>query len=336
VILGYACCPFCSNSVLVQRCDFIRHDPLRGNPALVPVCEFIRHACGRLCGIGALGAISFALPVSLLAAILCGFHHATSFAMPVAFYEALQRWLHNAIIGYACCLFCGNSCLSPNAISFAMTLSASIQRLFPYAISFAMPVAFSAAMERSMRFHSLCLLPFLRQSCAGLRILARQSSDCSRMQIHSPCLLPSLRRWGAQCDFIRFACCPLGGNPVRVLQCTFVCYTCCTLCGNKALVPQCDYWLCLLPFLWQFMLVPQWDFIRHDPLRVNPALCFRLRFHSPCLLPSLRQSCAGLRIYWLFLHRFARPLTLHFFAACRAAQSGPYRGLPILLQVCLP
>ena len=128
VILGYACCPFCGNSVLVPRCDFIRHDPLRGNPALVPVCEFIRHACGPLCGNGTLGAISFALPVALSATILCGFHHATSFAMPVAFYEALQRWLHNAIIGYACCLFCGKLCLSHNAISFAMTLSASIQR----------------------------------------------------------------------------------------------------------------------------------------------------------------------------------------------------------------
>ena len=208
-----------------------------------------------------------------------------------------------------------------------------------------------------MRFHSLCLLPFLRQSCAGLRILARQSSACSRMRIHSPCLLPSLRRWSARCDFIRFACCPLGGNPVRVLQCTFVCYACCTLCGNAALVPQCDYWLCLLPFLWPFLLVPRCDFIRHDPLRVNPALCFRLRFHSPCLLPSLRNwsaRCGFIRYaccllggnpvqvcgYWLFLHRFARPLTLHFSrpAAQRwdPSQSGPYRGLPISLQVCLP
>ena len=50
VILGYACCPFCGNSVLVPRCDFIRQDPLRVNPALVaplrggpalaPVCDF--------------------------------------------------------------------------------------------------------------------------------------------------------------------------------------------------------------------------------------------------------------------------------------------------------
>ena len=153
VILGYACCPFCGNSVLFPRCDFIRHDPLRGNPALVPVCEFIRHACGPLCGNGALGAISFALPVALSAAIL-----------------------------------------------------------------------------------------------------------------------------------------------VRVSQCSFVCSACCILCGAAALVTQCDYWLRLLPFLWQFMLVPRCDFIRQDSLRVNPALVAPLRggpalapvcdFHSPCLLPS--------------------------------------------------
>ena len=95
VILGYAWCPFRGNSVLVPRCDCIRHDPLRGTP----VCEFIRHACGSLCGNGALAAISFALPVAFLAAILCGFHIASSFAMPVAFSAALQRWSHNAIMG---------------------------------------------------------------------------------------------------------------------------------------------------------------------------------------------------------------------------------------------
>ena len=139
---------------------------------------------------------SFAMPVALSAAMersvrfhslcllpsrrqsLCGFHNATSFALPVAFSAALQRWSHNAIIGYACCLFCGNSCLSHDAISFARTRSASIQRLLPlsaavqrllrYAISLAMPVALSAALELLMRFHSL---PSRRKSCAGLRVL---------------------------------------------------------------------------------------------------------------------------------------------------------------------
>ena len=153
VILGYACCPFCGNSVLVPPCDFIRHDPLRGNPALVPVCEFIRHACGPLCGNGALGAISFALPVALSAAIL-----------------------------------------------------------------------------------------------------------------------------------------------VRVSQCSFVCSACCILCGAAALVTQCDYWLRLLPFLWQFMLVPRCDFIRQDPLRVNPALVAPLR-GGPALAPVCdftRHACCPL------------------------------------------
>ena len=66
-IIGYACCPFCGNSVLVPRCDVIRHDPLRGNPALVPICDFSRHAC---C---ALDAISLAMPVALPAEFLCVF-----------------------------------------------------------------------------------------------------------------------------------------------------------------------------------------------------------------------------------------------------------------------
>ena len=141
-------------------------------------------------------ANSFAMPVALSAAMersvrfhslcllpsrrqsLCGFHNAASFALPVAFSAALQRWSHNAIIGYACCLFCGNSCLSHDAISFARTRSASIQRLLPlsaavqrllrYAISLAMPVALSAALELLMRFHSL---PSRRKSCEGLRVL---------------------------------------------------------------------------------------------------------------------------------------------------------------------
>ena len=43
-------------------------------------------------------------------------------------------------------------------ISFATTLS------FPHAHSFAMPATLSAAMERSVRFHSLCLLPSRRHA----------------------------------------------------------------------------------------------------------------------------------------------------------------------------
>ena len=152
-------------------------------------------------------ANSFAMPVALSAAMersvrfhslcllpsrrqsLCGFHNATSFALPVAFSAALQRWSHNAIIGYACCLFCGNSCLSHDAISFARTRSASIQRLLPlsaavqrlllYAISLAMPVALSAALELLMRFHSL---PSRRKSCAGLRVLV---FSCTASRGHS-------------------------------------------------------------------------------------------------------------------------------------------------------
>ena len=53
-------------------------------------------------------------------------------------------------------------------ISFATTLS------FPHAHSFAMPATLSAAMERLMRFHSLCWLPSRRQCSAGstVRLLA--------------------------------------------------------------------------------------------------------------------------------------------------------------------
>ena len=53
-------------------------------------------------------------------------------------------------------------------ISFATTL------LFPHAHSFAMPATLSAAMERLMRFHSLCWLPSRRQCSAGstVRLLA--------------------------------------------------------------------------------------------------------------------------------------------------------------------
>jgi hypothetical protein len=116
-------------------------------------------------------ANSFAMPVALSAAMersvrfhsLCllpsrrqslyGFHNATSFALPVAFSAALQRWSHNAIIGYACCLFCGNSCLSHDAISFARTRSASIQRLLPL----------SAAVQRLLLYAI-----FTRHACCPL------------------------------------------------------------------------------------------------------------------------------------------------------------------------
>ena len=152
-------------------------------------------------------ANSFAMPVALSAAMersvrfhslcllpsrrqsLCGFHNATSFAMPVAFSAALQRWSHNAIIGYACCLFCGNSCLSHDAISFAMTLSASIQRLLPlsaavqrllpYAISLAMPVALSAALELLMR------LSFAALSAKILCGFAGPCFSCTASRGHS-------------------------------------------------------------------------------------------------------------------------------------------------------
>jgi len=116
-------------------------------------------------------ANSFAMPVALSAAMersvrfhslcllpsrrqsLCGFHNAASFALPVAFSAALQRWSHNAIIGYACCLFCGNSCLSHDAISFARTRSASIQRLLPL----------SAAVQRLLLYAI-----FTRHACCPL------------------------------------------------------------------------------------------------------------------------------------------------------------------------
>ena len=179
------------------------------------------------------------------------------------------------------------------------------------------------------------------------------------MRIHSPCLWPSLRQWSARCDFIRFACCPLGGNPVRVSQCNFVCYACCILCGAAALVTQCDYWLRLLPFLWQFMLVPRCDFIRQDPLRVNPALVAPLR-GGPALAPVCdftRHACCPLgsigaldatfircslgenpvRVCGslFFVHRFARPFMPDFSrhsALCwDPSQSGPY--LAFLIRV---
>ena len=116
-------------------------------------------------------ANSFAMPVALSVAMersvrfhslcllpsrrqsLCGFHNAASFALPVAFSAALQRWSHNAIIGYACCLFCGNSCLSHDAISFARTRSASIQRLLPL----------SAAVQRLLLYAI-----FTRHACCPL------------------------------------------------------------------------------------------------------------------------------------------------------------------------
>jgi hypothetical protein len=42
-------------------------------------------------------------------------------------------------------------CSFYNAISFAMPLSAAVQRLLPYAIPLAMPVALSAALELLLR-----------------------------------------------------------------------------------------------------------------------------------------------------------------------------------------
>jgi len=179
VILGYAWCPFCGNSVLVPRCDFIRHDPLRGNPALVPVCEFIRHACGPLYGNGALGAISFALPVALSAAILvraftmqlrllcllhslrrCSAGHtmrllATPVAFSVAIHACPTMRFHSPGPAPRQSSAC---CPSPRRSSACSCMRFSL----------AMPVALSAAFELLMRFHSL---PSRRKSCAGLRVL---------------------------------------------------------------------------------------------------------------------------------------------------------------------
>ena len=70
--------------------------------------------------------------------------------MPGAFSAVIQCFFHDAII------------------SLAMNYSAAIQHWSAYAYSLAMPATFSAAMERSVRFHLLCLLPSRRHaiSCA--------------------------------------------------------------------------------------------------------------------------------------------------------------------------
>ena len=55
-LIGYAYCPFGSNSVLVPLCDFIRYAPYGCGPALAPVCHFMRHPCSPLGSFGVLDA----------------------------------------------------------------------------------------------------------------------------------------------------------------------------------------------------------------------------------------------------------------------------------------
>jgi hypothetical protein len=129
--------------------------------------------------------------------------------MPGAFSAVIQCFFHDAII------------------SFAMNYSAAIQHWSAYAYSLAMPATFSAAMERSVRFHLLCLLPSRRHaiSCAmpvalsaALELLMRLSFAALSAKIlcgfAGPCFLGPASR-GHSCRLFSACRAVLGSQSVR-------------------------------------------------------------------------------------------------------------------------
>ena len=173
------------------------------------------------------------------------------------------------------------------------------------------------------------------------------------MRIHSPCLWPSLRQWSARCDFIRFACCPLGGNPCAgfTMQLRLLCllhslrrcsaghtmrllatpvafsvaiHACPTMrFHSPGPAPRQSSACCPSPR--RSSACSCMRFSLAMPVALSAALELLMRFHS---LPSRRKSCAGLRVL-VFRAPLRAAIHAGFFSAFRAVLgSQSVRPLP--------
>ena len=146
------------------------------------------------------------------------------------------------------------------------------------------------------------------------------------MRIHSPCLWPSLRQWSARCDFIRFACCPLGGNP----------------CAGFTMQLRL---LCLLHSLLRCSAGHTMRLLA-TPVAFSVAIhaCPTMRFHSPgpaprqssacCPSPRRSSACSCMRFSLAMPVALSAALELLMRFHSLPSRRKSCEGLPVLVFSC--